>query len=117
VFKSIDGGKNWTVFNDGLGALNIRSLALAPGSPNVLYAATSAGVFKIIDGPIVTLNENAYCVGGPWTLTVSNTPLPCTCSEPAIIGHGKFEIGGRLPVMVPGVKAAFLPQGQRALTT
>ena len=63
MFKSIDGGKNWTVFNDGLGALNIRSPALAPGSPNVLYAGTSAGVFKIIDGPIVTLNENAYCVG------------------------------------------------------
>jgi hypothetical protein len=73
VFKSIDGGKNWTVFNDGLGALNIRSPALAPGSPNVLYAGTSAGVFKIIDGPIVTLNENAYCVGSPWSLTVSNT--------------------------------------------
>jgi hypothetical protein len=61
VFKSIDGGKNWTVFNDGLGASNIRSLALAPGSPNVQYAATPAGVFKIIDGPVVTLNE--ICAG------------------------------------------------------
>jgi photosystem II stability/assembly factor-like uncharacterized protein len=74
VFKSIDGGKNWTVFNNGLGVLNIRSLALAPGSPNVLYAATPAGVFKNIDDePIVTLNENSYCVGSPWSLTVSNT--------------------------------------------
>ena len=73
VFKSIDGGKNWTVFNNGLRALNVRALALTPGSPNVLYAATSAGVFKNIDGPIVTLNENVYCVGAPWSLTVSNT--------------------------------------------
>jgi len=73
VSKSVDGGKNWTVFNDGLGAFHIRSLALAPGSPNVLYAATPTGVFKIIDGPVVTLNENAYCVGSPWSLTVSNT--------------------------------------------
>jgi hypothetical protein len=70
---SMDGGKNWTVFNDGLKTLNIRSLALAPGSPNVLYAATSAGVFKNIDGPIITLNENVYCIGASWSLTVSNT--------------------------------------------
>ena len=74
MFKSIDGGKNWTLFNDGLGALNIRSLALTQGSPNVLYAGTSAGVFKNIDDePIVTLNENVYCVGSEWKLTVSNT--------------------------------------------
>ena len=58
VFKTINGGKNWTAFNDGLSTSELRALALTPGSPNVLYAATSAGVFKIIDGPIVTLSEN-----------------------------------------------------------
>jgi hypothetical protein len=73
VFKTINGGKNWTAFNDGLSTSEVRALALTPGSPNVLYAATSAGVFKIIDGPIVTLNESVYCVGAPWSLTVSNT--------------------------------------------
>jgi photosystem II stability/assembly factor-like uncharacterized protein len=74
VFKNLDGGGNWTVFNDGLGALNTRSLALAPGSPNVLYVATAAGVFKNVDDkPIITLNENGYCVGSPWKLTVSNS--------------------------------------------
>ena len=68
-------GKIGLLFNDGLGSLNIRSLALAPGSPNVLYAGTAVGLFKNIDDePIVTLNENSYCVGAPWSLTVSNTP-------------------------------------------
>jgi photosystem II stability/assembly factor-like uncharacterized protein len=73
VFKSVDGGKNWTAFNDGLSALDVRALALAPGGPNVLYVGTSAGVFKNIDdAPIVTLDSNTYCVGSRWKLTASN---------------------------------------------
>jgi hypothetical protein len=75
VFKTINGGKNWTAFNDGLRGLNVRALELTPGSPNVLYAGTPVGVFKAIDDePILTVNENGYCVGSHWELTVSNSP-------------------------------------------
>ncbi len=49
VFKSGDGGANWAPFNDGLTNLDVRVLAMAPGKPNTLYAATSGGVFKVID--------------------------------------------------------------------
>jgi hypothetical protein len=49
VFRSIDGGANWSAFNDGLTNLQIRALGVAHGSPPTVYAATSGGVFKIVD--------------------------------------------------------------------
>jgi uncharacterized protein (TIGR03437 family) len=49
VYKSVDGGRNWARFNDGLTNLNIRALAIVPGAPATLYAATPTGVFKAVD--------------------------------------------------------------------
>ena len=50
VFKSSDGGANWSQFHDGLGNLNVRVLAVAPGSrQTLLYAGTAGGVFQVID--------------------------------------------------------------------
>ena len=49
VFKSTDGGASWIPLNDGLMNLDVRSLAIAPGSRHTLYAGTSGGVFRIID--------------------------------------------------------------------
>jgi hypothetical protein len=49
VFKSSDGGANWSWFNDGLANLDVRVLAVAPGSRHTLYAGTAGGVFRIID--------------------------------------------------------------------
>jgi photosystem II stability/assembly factor-like uncharacterized protein len=49
VFKSTDGGANWSQLNDGLTNLDVRGLAVAPGSLHTLYAGTSEGIFKIID--------------------------------------------------------------------
>jgi photosystem II stability/assembly factor-like uncharacterized protein len=49
VFRSSDGGANWAPFNDGLTNFDVRSLAAAPGSRQILYAGTSNGVFKVAD--------------------------------------------------------------------
>ena len=49
IFKSVDGGTHWMLFRDGLSGLYIRSLALTPNDPRILYAGTSSGVFKIVD--------------------------------------------------------------------
>jgi len=49
VFKSSDGGANWSGFNDGLANLDVRVLAVAPGSRHTLYAGTAGGLFRIID--------------------------------------------------------------------
>jgi hypothetical protein len=48
-FKSIDGGANWVRFNDGLTNLNIRALAIVPGTQTTLYAATLGGAFRAVD--------------------------------------------------------------------
>lgn len=52
VFKSSDGGGHWASLNDGLGSLDIRALAIAPGSGHTVYAGTSNGVFKVVDAPV-----------------------------------------------------------------
>jgi len=49
IFKSVDGGIRWVPFRDVLSGLYIRSVALTPGSPGLLYAGTSGGVFKTED--------------------------------------------------------------------
>ena len=51
IFKSSDGGVNWTTINTGLGSLGIRVLALDLSSTSKLFATTATGgVFKTIDG-------------------------------------------------------------------
>ena len=63
VYKSVDGGKNWTESSNGLGqhedqdpnqASRYKAIAVAPSEPNVLYAndmAWSTGVvYKSVDG-------------------------------------------------------------------
>jgi len=45
IYRSLDGGSSWNAWSGDLtfGAGAIRSLALAPSNPNVLYAATNDG--------------------------------------------------------------------------
>ncbi len=45
LYRSIDGGTNWTAISPDLtgGTGAIRSLAIAPSNPNVIYAATNSG--------------------------------------------------------------------------
>lgn len=68
VFRSVDGGANWTPYNDGLTDLNVTALALTPDNPNTLYAATSDGVFKIVDNipgqPVPTPKISGLSVDG-----------------------------------------------------
>jgi photosystem II stability/assembly factor-like uncharacterized protein len=49
VYKSADGGGHWAALNDGLTSLDVRALAIAPGSGHSVFAGTSEGVFKILD--------------------------------------------------------------------
>jgi photosystem II stability/assembly factor-like uncharacterized protein len=50
IFKSSDGGKEWTAVNNGLGVLGLNVITLDPSNPSVLYAGSSGnGVFKAVD--------------------------------------------------------------------
>jgi hypothetical protein len=70
VYRTVDGAATWTPFNDGLQDLTIRSLALAPGEPNTLYAGTPSGVFVNDDLPVLSLEAPRLCVGAPLTLSL-----------------------------------------------
>jgi len=57
IFKSIDGGESWSRINNGL-AVNpttgyphyVKSMAVHPSNPNILFAATGSGLYKSVDG-------------------------------------------------------------------
>jgi photosystem II stability/assembly factor-like uncharacterized protein len=50
VFKSTDGGSNWTAISTGLTNIDIKSLLISPVDPSVIYAATGGGVSRSTDG-------------------------------------------------------------------
>jgi hypothetical protein len=65
VFKSTNGGANWSAVNTGLPTYtSVHALAIDPATPTTLYAGTSGGVLKSTDG------------GGTWS--AFNTGLTTT---------------------------------------
>ena len=50
MFESTDGGENWKVLKNGLTTINVRTLAIDPATPTVLYVGTFGdGAFKSTD--------------------------------------------------------------------
>ena len=49
IYKTIDGGENWSPVNDGLD-LHTNDLQMDRSDPNTLYAATESGIFKTSNG-------------------------------------------------------------------
>ena len=51
MFKSTNGGGNWSAVNTGLTATGVHTLAIDPTTPTTLYAGTyGGGVFKSTNG-------------------------------------------------------------------
>lgn len=59
IWKTTDGGKNWSVYSDSLPTLGVSSIAFDPNSPNTMYMGTGDrdagdaagfGVFKSTNG-------------------------------------------------------------------
>lgn len=46
VFKSVNGGVNWTISNSGMGNLTVGKLVINPRNTAILYAATNGGIYK-----------------------------------------------------------------------
>ena len=61
VYKSVDGGTNWTVSNSGMGNREVSAMVMHPTNPSYIVAATSGGIYR---------TQNA---GSTWTLESSNT--------------------------------------------
>jgi PKD repeat protein/photosystem II stability/assembly factor-like uncharacterized protein len=90
VFKSTDGGSNWTQI--GLTNINISSLAIDPKNSQVIYAGTSggllnSGIFKSTDGGANWAKMNT----GDRSLYV--LALAINLKDTQVVYAGTFEIG------------------------
>jgi len=73
VYKSRDGGKNWTPINNGLDALLVYDVAADPNDSGHLIAATSAGVCEK-QGDEWKLTSYEWTVGGTLVKSVAFDP-------------------------------------------
>lgn len=58
VFKSTDGGRQWTPMNEGLGSPAALSIAIDPSHPSTIYAGTNRGVFRSDDGALTWVDSS-----------------------------------------------------------
>ena len=80
VWKSTNGGTNWTAANSGMSSLqNILSLAIDPTNSSILYAGTSF-VFATQTGP--TLIYKSTNAGASWVNSSSGLPSASTDINP-----------------------------------
>ncbi len=50
VYKSVDKGRSWSIVNNGLCGYGVYSLAVAKSSPKTVFAMTTVGICKSVDG-------------------------------------------------------------------
>ncbi len=77
IWKTIDGGTNWTQINNGLGDKMAVELLMDPSDHLALIAATDSGIYKTIDGGnnwIKTLNVPKF-TDMAWQPGVTNPVL------------------------------------------
>ena len=58
LFKSVDGGGNWTAAITGLTNTNVFASAIDPKTPTTVYAGTGHGVFKSVDSGTTWMAAN-----------------------------------------------------------
>ncbi|MFA5873549.1 MAG: hypothetical protein WC832_06260, partial [Anaerolineales bacterium] len=77
VFKSTNGGGNWSALNTGLTNTDVYALAIDPTTPSTLYAGThGGGVFAIQQIPPASLTIN-YSSGAPGSyFTIAGSYFP-----------------------------------------
>jgi hypothetical protein len=65
VYKSTNGGGNWTAANSGLMTFDIFSIRIDPARPQMLYVGTGQGVYKSTDGAgnWTAINRGLGCLG------------------------------------------------------
>lgn len=49
VYKTTDGGQNWTQINGIMGNVTVGALIMHPTNRSILYAATSGGIYKTVN--------------------------------------------------------------------
>jgi len=81
VYRSIDNGANWTQQNNDMNTLDVRALAIVPGTPNIILAGALDGIYRSADK------------GQTWT-----------CVKPNIEVSSLLIIPGDSPTFLAGAK-------------
>ena len=103
VYRSTDGGANWTNLNDGnLGANSgqVKSLAVVPGNPDTLYLGAANGVFFSADR------------GASWTDATAGLPFTATAGVNIAAGGQRIYA----PTLGAGVFTGEIDSTTHALT-
>jgi photosystem II stability/assembly factor-like uncharacterized protein len=88
VFKSTDGGSNWTAINNGITDLGVFALALDPTTPTTLFAGTVGGAFKSTDGG---LGWTVMNTGGSFIDALAIDPATPAILYAAALGGGVLK--------------------------
>jgi photosystem II stability/assembly factor-like uncharacterized protein len=77
IFKSTNGGGNWSPAEAGLIANSVYALAIHPTLPTILYAGTDTGVFKTTESGAgwEAFNDGLTNLSVA-TLAINETPPP-----------------------------------------
>lgn len=72
IYKSVNGGADWTAINTGVNDAsgNVRSLAVDPANPDVVYAGDSGSVYKSVDGGLSWNRASNGLRGGANSLVI-----------------------------------------------
>jgi photosystem II stability/assembly factor-like uncharacterized protein len=67
VFRTTNGGSDWSPVSNGLTINEVRTLAVDPNTPTTVYAGTYAGVFKSLNSGDIWAPANNGLSGIPFT--------------------------------------------------
>ncbi len=110
VFKSSDGGVNWTEMNAGLTQMFVSSLIIDPSAPGRLYAGTAGGVYDYGDGDVVgacvrdsttlCLRDGRFQVRTQWTTRDGSTGFGNAVALTGDAGYFTFFDPANIEVVV-----------------
>ena len=96
VFSSEDGGRNWTIRNQGLRDYWIETILYHPADPNILYAGGTSGVYKSTDqGRSWQWLRNGFppVSGTTWSAPVSALAMDPANPDVIYAGIGSPRLG------------------------
>ena len=92
LFKSIDGGNNWTVLNIPVNNASVHAIVFNPSTPSTMYAGSDAGVFRSTDsGSTWTTLNNFGTANVPFVISLAIDPTATSTIYAGTLGSGLFK--------------------------